>query len=57
VAEDVAVGVPEIFPVEVSNDKPAGRAGLIATLLGTSVIVGVKVDIAVPPVNVYGDPV
>ena len=25
--EVIAVGVPEIAPVEVSNDKPAGNAG------------------------------
>lgn len=26
----IAVGVPEMAPVEVSNDKPAGRVGVIA---------------------------
>ena len=25
----IAVGVPEMAPVEVSNDKPAGRVGVI----------------------------
>jgi len=29
VAEETAVGVPEIVPVEVSKDKPPGSVGVI----------------------------
>ena len=40
VADEVAVGVPEIAPDEVSNDKPDGSVGLIDQ------------DVTVPPVEV-----
>jgi len=56
VAEDViAVGVPEMAPVEVSNDKPAGRVGVIdheSTL--PPLEVGVAVVIATSFVKVNG---
>ena len=51
VADDVAVGVPEITPVLVLNDKPEGSEGLIdQPAAGTAppVLVGVKLLIAVP---------
>jgi len=53
VADEVAVGVPEITPVEVLNDKPAGNAGLIdQPAAGTAppVFVGVTLLMNVPTV-------
>lgn len=41
--------MPEITPVLVLNDKPAGKAGLIDQLVAAPpVLVGVNVLIAVP---------
>jgi hypothetical protein len=52
--KDCEVGVPEITPVEVLNDNPAGKDGLIAQVVtAPPVLVGVKVDIAVPTVYVF----
>jgi len=51
----IAVGVPEMAPVEVSNDKPAGRVGVIdheSTL--PPLEVGVAVVIATSFVKVNG---
>ena len=48
-ADEVAVGVPEITPVLVLNDKPAGNAGLIDQLVAAPpVLVGVHALIVVP---------
>ena len=45
---DKAVGVPEIVPVVVSNDKPAGNDGLIDQLVDAPpVLVGLQLVIAV----------
>ena len=45
---DNAVGVPDIVPVVVSNDKPAGNAGLIDQLVAVPpVLVGLHVATAV----------
>ena len=46
---EVAVGVPEIIPVDVSNDNPAGKAVFIDQLVGVPpVFVGVS-DVIVAP--------
>ena len=46
---EVAVGVPEILPVEVSNVKPAGNVALIDQLVANPpVLVGVSVVIVAP---------
>ena len=53
----IAVGVPEITPVEVSRDKPAGNAGDIAQdTTAPPLAVGVTDVIAVPlaSVNEFG---
>lgn len=48
-----AVGVPEIAPVELSNDNPAGRAGVISQFVtAPPVEVGVAVVIALSLVRV-----
>ena len=48
---DAAVGVPDITPVLVLNDKPAGNAELIDQLVATPpVLVGVSEVIVVPTV-------
>ena len=44
---DNAVGVPDIVPVVVSNDKPAGNDGLTSQLTtGPPVLAGLHVAIA-----------
>ena len=49
VADDVALGVPEIAPVPVLNDKPAGNAGLIDQLVAAPPeLLGFNVLIDVP---------
>ena len=56
VAVDVtAVGVPEMTPVEVFSESPFGNAG--DTLYETTFPVtdGVRLAIAVPRVNTFGD--
>jgi hypothetical protein len=51
VVADTAVGVPDIIPVVVSNDRPAGTAVLIDQLVaGPPVLAGVSELIAVPTV-------
>jgi hypothetical protein len=51
----IAVGVPEMAPVEVSNDKPAGRVGVIAHKSTVPPLeVGVAVVIATSFVKVNG---
>ena len=48
-----AVGVPEIAPVEVSNERPAGRDGETDQLVtGPPLTLGVTVVMVVPLVNV-----
>ena len=48
-----AVGVPEIAPVELSNDNPAGSAGVISQFVtDPPVEVGVAVAIALSLVRV-----
>ena len=48
-----AVGVPEIAPVELSNDNPAGRAGVISQFITTPPVeVGVAVVIALSLIRV-----
>ena len=48
-----AVGVPEIAPVELSNDNPAGSAGVIAQFVTTPPLeVGLAVAIALSLVSV-----
>ena len=48
-----AVGVPEIAPVEVSNERPAGRDGETDQLVtGPPLTLGVTVVMAEPLVNV-----
>ena len=48
-----AVGVPEIAPVEVSNERPAGRDGETDQLVtGPPLTLGVTVVMAVPLVKV-----
>ena len=45
----MAVGVPEILPVEVSNDRPAGSGALMDQLVARPpVLVGVSVAIVAP---------
>ena len=49
----MAVGVPEMAPVDESSDKPAGREGETAQeVTGPPLAVGVTVVIAVPLVSV-----
>jgi hypothetical protein len=49
VVPTVPVGVPEIIPVEVSNDKPAGKPGLIDQLVAAPpIFVGVSVGMGEP---------
>ena len=46
---DVAVGVPEITPVDVLNDKPAGSAELIDQLAAAPpMLAGVSDEIVAP---------
>ena len=54
VAEEViAVGVPEISPVEASNDSPAGREGETDhDVMVPPLTVGVTLVMAVPLVSV-----
>ena len=53
VEEVIAVGVPEIAPVEPSMMRPAGNDGDTVQLVTVPpVVVGVTVDITVPFVNV-----
>jgi hypothetical protein len=50
-ALEVTVGVPDITPVEVFKDKPAGKDGLIDQLAAAPpVLVGVSEAIAAPTV-------
>lgn len=52
--KDCAVGVPEITPVEVLNDKPADSAGLIDQLDAVPpVLVGLHDEMAVPAVYIF----
>lgn len=54
---DTAVGVPEIAPVDVENDKPAGSDGVIDHDVTVPPLeVGVSVVIAVPFVKLNGVP-
>ena len=48
----IAVGVPEIAPVEVSNERPAGSAGETDHEVTTPLTLGVTVVMAVPLVSV-----
>ena len=51
VADCVAVGVPVILPVEVSNDKPVGKVPLMDQLVtAPPVLTGDHVAMAVPDV-------
>jgi len=51
VKKDCEVGVPEMTPVDVLNDKPAGNPGLIDQVVAAPpVLVGVKLLMAVPAV-------
>lgn len=53
---DVAVGVPDIVPVVVSNDKPPGKAVLMDQLAAAPpVFVGFNELIVVPTVYVFVD--
>ena len=53
VEEVIAVGVPEIAPVEPSMTRPAGNDGDTVQLVTVPpVVVGVTVDMTVPFVNV-----
>ena len=57
VEEDRAVGVPEISPLEVEKDSPAGSVGVIAHEVTVPPNAdGVAVVIAVPFVSVNGLP-
>jgi len=57
VEEDTAVGVPEISPVEVEKERPAGTAGEIdQDVTAPPLEVGVAVVIAVSFVKVNGVP-
>ena len=54
---EIAVGVPLISPVDVSNDKPAGRVGEIDQVSTAPPLAdGVTAVIAVPLVKVNGVP-
>ena len=57
VCEERAVGVPEMAPVDVDNERPDGRGGEIVHDDTVPVTVGVTVFIAVPCVkeNVFGE--
>ena len=49
----MAVGVPEMAPVEVSNERPAGREGETdQEVTGPPLVVGVTAVMAVPLVKV-----
>ena len=49
----MAVGVPEMAPVEASNESPAGRGGETAqVVIGPPLAEGVTVVMAVPFVSV-----
>jgi len=48
---DVAVGVPEITPVEVLNDKPVGKAALIDQLVAAPPALAGVSDVMVAPVE------
>ena len=53
----IAVGVPLIAPVDVSNDRPAGRLGETDhNVTAPPLTDGVAVVIVVPFVNVNGLP-
>jgi hypothetical protein len=55
VAEEIAVGVPEITPVALI-DNPAGKGVFTVVAVGTPpVFVGV-IFTGTPTVNVYGEP-
>ena len=55
--EVIAVGVPEIAPVEVSKERPAGSTGVIDQPVTVPPLeVGVEVVIAVSLVRVNGFP-
>jgi hypothetical protein len=49
---DVAVGVPEMIPLDVLRLTPAGSAGLTAYELTVPVTVGVSTEIATPTMAV-----
>ena len=54
---DTTVGVPEISPVDVSNDKPFGRSGVISQDVTVPPrTVGVSAVITESLVKVYGLP-
>ena len=57
VCEERAVGVPEMAPVDVDKERPAGRDGEIVHDVTVPVTVGVTVFIAVPCVKekVFGE--
>ena len=57
VCEERTVGVPEIAPVDVDNERPDGREGEIDQDVTVPVTDGVTVFIAVPCVkeNVFGE--
>ena len=53
VEDETAVGVPEISPVEVEKERPAGTDGEIdQEVTGPPLVVGVTVVMAVPFVSV-----
>ena len=53
VEDETAVGVPEISPVEVEKERPAGRVGEIdQEVTSPPLALGVAVVIAVPLVSV-----
>ena len=57
VSVDTVFGVPEISPVDVSNDRPVGRLGAIPQVsTAPPRTVGVSAVIAESLVKVYGFP-
>ena len=52
---ETAVGVPEITPVVVLNESPAGSAGEIEYDVTLPVTVGDKEAMAEPTVNTFGE--
>lgn len=57
VEDDVTVGVPEMAPVVVENERPDGSDGEIAHEVTVPPLdVGVTVVMAVPLLRVYGLP-
>ena len=56
VEDDVTVGVPEMAPVVVENERPDGSDGEIAHEVVPPLDVGVTVVMAVPLLRVYGLP-